>query len=163
MKEAREDIEFGIKCLDYYAGWSDKVTGKTIPSGKILKLQNFQGQVFMYFAIAIDGPVFTFTRHEPVGVCAALITWGYPVLMFTWKIGMAIATGNTLVLKPAEETPLTALYLGSLIVEAGFPAGVINIIAGYGPVAGAALALHEDVDKIGFTGTEEVGRKQLLL
>jgi len=136
LKEARDDIEFGVKTLEYYAGWADKVSGKTIPA---------------------DGPVFTFTKHEPVGVCGQLIPWAYPVLMLTWKLGMALTTGNTVVMKPAEETPLTALYCAALIKEAGFPAGVVNIVLGDGPVAGAALALHHDVDKIAFTGTERVG------
>jgi acyl-CoA reductase-like NAD-dependent aldehyde dehydrogenase len=140
FREARDDIEFGAKTLEYYAGWADKVCGKTIPA---------------------DGPVFTYTKHEPIGVCGILLTWGYPVLMFTWKIGMAIATGNTLVIKPSEETPLTGLYLASLLKEAGFPSGVVNVINGHGHNVGAALALHNDVDKIGFTGTEEVGHKIL--
>ncbi|KRY68899.1 Aldehyde dehydrogenase, mitochondrial [Trichinella pseudospiralis] len=99
-----------------------------------------------------NGNFFAYTRHEPVG-------WNYPLLMFAWKLGPALACGNTVVLKPAEQTPLTALHVGSLIVEAGFPPGVVNIVPGYGPVAGHALACHSNVDKVAFTGSTEIGRK----
>ncbi|KRZ28944.1 Aldehyde dehydrogenase, mitochondrial, partial [Trichinella pseudospiralis] len=106
-----------------------------------------------------NGNFFAYTRHEPVGVCGQIIPWNYPLLMFAWKLGPALACGNTVVLKPAEQTPLTALHVGSLIVEAGFPPGVVNIVPGYGPVAGHALACHSNVDKVAFTGSTEIGRK----
>ncbi|CAH1255624.1 ALDH1A1 [Branchiostoma lanceolatum] len=131
------DLGATVDTLRYYAGWSDKVCGKTIP---------------------VDGPMFTYTRHEPVGVCGQIIPWNYPVMMVAWKIGPALACGNTVVLKPAEQTPLSALYVAALVVEAGFPPGVINIVPGYGPTAGAAISEHMDVDKVAFTGSTEVGR-----
>ena len=108
-----------------------------------------------------DGPFFSFTRLEPIGVCGQIIPWNYPLLMISWKFGPALATGNTIVLKPAEQTPLSALHTGSLVKEAGFPPGVINIVPGYGYAAGAALSEHPDVDKIAFTGSTEVGKKIL--
>ncbi|KAI8499380.1 Retinal dehydrogenase 1 [Branchiostoma belcheri] len=126
-----------VNVLRYYAGWSDKVCGKTIP---------------------VDGPMFSYTRHEPVGVCGQIIPWNYPLPMMAWKIGPALACGNTVVLKPAEQTPLTALHVAALVVEAGFPPGVMNVVPGYGPTAGAAIAEHMDVDKVAFTGSTEVGR-----
>lgn len=130
------DIEFAIDTMMYYAGWCDKIQGKTIPT---------------------DGSYFTFTRHEPVGVCGAIIPWNYPIPMAVWKLGPALACGNTVVMKPAEQTPLTALYLCSLIKEAGFPPGVVNMVPGYGPTAGAAIAEHMDVNKVAFTGSTEIG------
>lgn len=105
----------------------------------------------------MDGDFFVYTRHEPVGVCAQIIPWNFPLLMMAWKLGPALATGNTIILKPAEQTSLTALYMAQLIKEAGFPAGVVNIIPGYGET-GAALANHKDVDKVAFTGSTEVGK-----
>jgi aldehyde dehydrogenase (NAD+) len=130
------DLPLTIACYRYYAGWADKIQGKTIP---------------------IAGDYFCYTKHEPVGVVAQIIPWNFPLLMQAWKLGPALAAGNTVVLKPAEQTPLTALRVGELIVEAGFPAGVVNILPGYGPTAGAALANHMDVDKVAFTGSTEVG------
>ena len=130
------DLPLTIKCYRYYAGWSDKIQGKTIPC---------------------DGNVFTFTRHEPVGVCAQIIPWNFPLLMQAWKLGPALCAGNTIILKVAEQTPLTALYVAALTVEAGFPPGVINVVPGYGPTAGAALSSHSKVDKVAFTGSTEVG------
>ncbi|KAH8293297.1 hypothetical protein KR018_012344 [Drosophila ironensis] len=130
------DIPFSYKNLRYFAGWADKNHGKTIP---------------------LDGDFMTYTRHEPVGVCAQIIPWNFPLLMMAWKLGPALATGNTIVLKPAEQTPLTALYVAQLCKEAGFPEGVINVVPGYGS-AGAALAKHKDVDKVAFTGSTEVGK-----
>jgi aldehyde dehydrogenase (NAD+) len=130
------DLPLTIACYRYYAGWADKVQGKTIP---------------------ISGNYFCYTRHEPVGVVGQIIPWNFPLLMQAWKLGPALATGNTVVLKPAEQTPLTALRVGELIVEAGFPPGVVNILPGYGPTAGAAIARHMDVDKVAFTGSTEVG------
>jgi aldehyde dehydrogenase (NAD+) len=130
------DLPLTIATYRYYAGWADKIQGKTIP---------------------IAGDYFCYTRHEPVGVVGQIIPWNFPLLMQAWKLAPALATGNTVVMKPAEQTPLTALRIGELICEAGFPPGVVNILPGYGPTAGAALARHMDVDKIAFTGSTEVG------
>ena len=130
------DIALVIKVLHYYAGWADKIQGKTIP---------------------IDGNFFTYTRHEPIGVVGQIIPWNFPLLMAAWKLAPALTTGNVIILKLAEQTPLTGLYLASLIREAGFPPGVVNVIPGYGPTAGAAIAEHMDVDKVAFTGSTEVG------
>src|SRR5690606_34315688 len=101
---------------------------------------------------------FNYTLREPMGVVAQIIPWNFPLLMAAWKLGPALATGCTVVLKPAEQTPLTALRLGELLLEAGLPPGVVNIVPGYGPTAGAALARHMDVDKVAFTGSTEVGK-----
>lgn len=131
------DVVLAIKCYRYYAGWSDKIQGKTIPT---------------------DGNVFTFTRHEPVGVCAQIIPWNFPLVMQAWKLAPALCCGNTIVMKVAEQTPLTALYVAALSKEAGFPPGVINVVPGYGPTAGGALTTHPKVDKVAFTGSTEVGR-----
>ncbi|HEY6445213.1 MAG TPA: aldehyde dehydrogenase family protein [Acidobacteriaceae bacterium] len=133
----RVDVPKAIACYRYFAGWADKIQGRTIP---------------------IDGDFFCYTRHEPVGVIGQIIPWNYPMLMQAWKLAPALATGNTVVLKPAEQTPLSALRIGELILEAGFPEGVVNLVPGLGPTAGAALARHMDVDKIAFTGSTEVGR-----
>src|SRR4051794_8883750 len=130
------DLPLVIGCYRYYAGWADKIQGKTIP---------------------INGDYFCYTRHEPVGVVGQIIPWNFPLLMQAWKLAPALACGNTVVLKPAEQTPLTALRIGELIVEAGFPPGVVNIVPGFGPTAGAAIAKHMDVDKVAFTGSTEVG------
>ena len=131
------DVAKTIACYRYFAGWADKVQGKTIP---------------------IDGDFFCYTKHEPIGVVGQIIPWNYPMLMQSWKLAPALATGNTVVMKPAEQTPLSALRIGELIVEAGFPEGVVNLLPGFGPTAGAALARHMDVDKVAFTGSTEVGR-----
>ena len=133
---AAADLPLTIACYRYYAGWADKIQGKTIP---------------------ISGDYFCYTRHEPVGVVGQIIPWNFPLLMQAWKLAPALATGNTIVLKAAEQTPLTALRVGELILEAGFPEGVVNILAGYGPTAGQAIARHMDVDKLAFTGSTEVG------
>ncbi len=133
---AAADLPLVIACYRYYAGWADKIQGKTIP---------------------ISGDYFCYTRHEPVGVVGQIIPWNFPLLMQAWKLAPALACGNTVVLKVAEQTPLSALRIGELILEAGFPEGVVNILPGYGPTAGAALARHMDVDKIAFTGSTEVG------
>lgn len=119
----------------YYAGYADKVFGKTIP---------------------MNGPFFTYTRLEPKGVAGQIIPWNFPLAMQAWKLAPALAAGCTVVLKPAEQTPLSALRVGELIVEAGFPAGVVNIVPGHGDT-GAALAIHPNVDKVAFTGSTEVG------
>ena len=131
------DLPLTIACYRYYAGWADKVQGRTIP---------------------VNGDYFCYTRLEPVGVVGQIIPWNFPLLMQAWKLGPALATGNTVVMKPAEQTPLTALRVGELIVEAGFPPGVVNLLPGYGPTAGAAIARHMDVDKVAFTGSTEVGK-----
>jgi aldehyde dehydrogenase (NAD+) len=133
----RVDVAKAVACYRYFAGWADKIQGKTIP---------------------IDGRYFCYTRHEPVGVVGQIIPWNYPMLMQAWKLAPALATGNTVVLKPAEETPLSALRIGELILEAGFPEGVVNIVPGLGPTAGAAIASHMDIDKVAFTGSTETGR-----
>lgn len=137
LNQAKGDISLAAGCLRYYGGWADKVHGKVIDT---------------------QPGTFNYTKQEPIGVCGQIIPWNFPMLMWSWKIGPAIATGNTVVLKTAEQTPLCALVAGELIVKAGFPPGVINIISGFGAVAGAALSSHMDVDKIAFTGSTLVGR-----
>ena len=129
-----------IAHLRYFAGWADKNHGKTIP---------------------VNGNYFCYTRHEPVGVVGQITPWNFPLLMYGMKLGPALSMGNTVVLKPAEQTPLTALRVGELIVEAGFPPGVVNILPGYGPTAGAAIANHMGIDKVAFTGSTEVGHSIL--
>lgn len=138
MRSLFFDLDCSIACFEYYAGWTDKIFGKTIP---------------------VDGDFFCFTKHEPIGVCAQIIPWNYPIMMLAWKFGPALACGNTLVLKPAEQTPLSALVIAELAKEAGFPAGVINIVNGRGANTGALLSEHLDVNKIAFTGSVVVGRK----
>ncbi len=130
------DLPLTIACYRYYAGWADKIHGKTIP---------------------VNGPYFCYTRHEPVGVVGQIIPWNFPLLMQAWKLAPALACGCTSVLKPAEQTPLTALRVGELILEAGFPPGVVNILPGFGPTAGQAIARHNGIDKVAFTGSTEVG------
>lgn len=137
---AKGDVKASAGCIRYYGGWADKIYGQTIDT---------------------DTDSLTYTRHEPVGVCGQIIPWNFPLLMFAWKIGPALATGNTVVLKTAEQTPLSALYVASLIKEAGFPAGVVNVISGFGRTAGAAIAAHMGVDKVAFTGSTLVGRQIL--
>ncbi len=136
------DVPLAVDLFRYMAGWATKIEGNTIPisaSSKHVK----------YFA---------YTRREPVGVVGQIIPWNFPLLMAAWKLGPALATGCTVVLKPAEQTPLSALLLAELIAEAGFPEGVVNVVPGYGETAGAALASHPDVDKVAFTGSTEVGK-----
>ena len=138
LREARMfDVKESIECFRYYAGWADKIYGDVIP---------------------LPGPYLNYTRREPVGVCGAIIPWNYPLQMAAWKVAPALACGNTVILKPAEQTPLSALELGRIAAEAGLPAGVLNVIPGFGESAGAALVRHPDVDKIAFTGSTEVGR-----
>ncbi|KAI0033622.1 aldehyde dehydrogenase domain-containing protein [Vararia minispora EC-137] len=132
------DVTAAIECIRYYAGWADKVHGKTIETSEA-KL--------------------AYTRHEPIGVAGQIIPWNFPLLMMTWKIGPALATGCAVVLKPSEFTPLSALRMCSLIQEAGFPAGVVNVVVGYGSTTGQAIAEHMDIDKVAFTGSTLVGRK----
>jgi acyl-CoA reductase-like NAD-dependent aldehyde dehydrogenase len=130
------DVQGAIKMLRYFAGWADKIGGKTIP---------------------IDGDYFTYTRLEPCGVVGAILPWNFPLFLLTGKVGPAVAAGCTLVIKPAEQTPLTALHFAALTKEAGFPPGVINIVPGFGET-GAAISGHMDIDKVSFTGSTEVGR-----
>lgn len=125
-----------LDILRYFAGWADKNHGKTIP---------------------MDGNYFCYTKHEPVGVCGQIIPWNVPLLMFILKMAPALAMGNTVVLKPAEQTPLTALHCAELVREAGFPPGVVNVVPGFGD-AGEALCHNPKVDKIAFTGSTEVGK-----
>ncbi|HET7463722.1 MAG TPA: aldehyde dehydrogenase family protein [Longimicrobium sp.] len=138
VREARAfDIEGSIECFRYYAGWADKIDGDVIP---------------------VPGPFLNYTRREPIGVCGQIIPWNYPLQMAAWKVAPALACGNTVVLKPAEQTPLTALALARIAHEAGLPAGVLNVVPGFGETAGAALVAHPDVDKIAFTGSTQVGK-----
>ncbi len=125
------DLPLVIDCLRYYAGFADKIHGETIP---------------------VRGNYFTYTRKEPVGVVGQIIPWNFPMLMAAWKWGPALATGCTIVMKPAEQTPLTCLRMAQLAQEAGFPNGVINVIPGFGPTAGGAIVKHRDIDKVAFTG-----------
>ncbi len=133
------DLPLVIDCFRYYAGWADKIYGETVPVG-------------------LPG-YFCYTRKEPLGVAGQIIPWNFPMLMAAWKWGPALAAGCTIVLKPAEQTPLTALRLGELALEAGFPPGVINIINGFGETAGDAMCKHPGIDKIAFTGHYETAQK----
>ncbi|KIX02486.1 aldehyde dehydrogenase [Rhinocladiella mackenziei CBS 650.93] len=137
---AKIDVQLSSGCIRYYAGYADKIHGKVMDT---------------------NADTFTYTRHEAVGVCGQIIPWNFPLLMWSWKIGPAIACGNTVVLKTAELTPLSGLYAARLCQEAGFPPGVINVISGFGKIAGAAIASHMDVDKVAFTGSTVVGRQIL--
>jgi phenylacetaldehyde dehydrogenase len=142
LKVARAaDVPLAADHFRYYAGWATKIEGNTIPLG-----------------LAPADKFHAYTRREPVGVVAQIIPWNFPLLMAAWKLAPALAMGCTVVLKPAEQTPLSALRLGEIIMEAGIPEGVVNIVPGYGETAGAALAAHPDVDKVAFTGSTEVGK-----
>ncbi|HEV7733163.1 MAG TPA: aldehyde dehydrogenase family protein [Candidatus Binatia bacterium] len=132
------DIPAAADTFRYYAGWVNKLYGETNPS---------------------DHAFFNFTLREPVGVCGQVIPWNFPLLMAAWKLGPALACGNTVVLKPAEQTPLTALRLGELLLEAGVPPGVVNIVPGFGPTAGGAIVRHPLIDKVAFTGSTDVGKE----
>jgi aldehyde dehydrogenase (NAD+) len=131
------DLGEVISTLRYYAGWADKIFGQTIPT---------------------TPKKLAYTLKQPIGVCGQIIPWNYPLAMAAWKLGPALAAGNTIVLKPAEQTPLSILYLATLIPKAGFPPGVVNILNGYGKDAGHALASHLDVDKVAFTGSTATGK-----
>jgi len=137
------DVPLAVDHFRYMAGWATKIEGNTIP----LSVPYTPGTRYL-----------SYTLREPVGVVGQIIPWNFPLLMAAWKLGPALASGCTIVLKPAEQTPLSALRLGELICEAGFPDGVVNIVPGYGETAGAALAAHQDVDKVAFTGSTEVGK-----
>ena len=131
------DIPLAIEALRYYGGWADKIHGQTIP---------------------VSGNYFTYTRREPVGVVGQIIPWNFPILMVAWKWGPALAAGCTIVMKPAEQTPLTCLRLARLAQKAGIPDGVINIVPGFGPTAGAAIVKHPGIDKVAFTGSGETAQ-----
>ncbi|MGH7778660.1 MAG: aldehyde dehydrogenase family protein [Candidatus Binataceae bacterium] len=131
------DIPGAAETFRYYAGWTSKIYGETNPS---------------------DPDMFSYTLREPVGVCGQIIPWNFPLLMASWKIAPALACGNVVILKPAEQTPLTALRLGELILEAGLPESVVQVITGFGPGAGSSIAEHPGIDKVAFTGSTEVGK-----
>src|SRR3954469_12984161 len=136
--ESRQiEIPAAAECFEYYAGWADKVMGETIP---------------------VKGNHLTYTLREPVGVVAAIVPWNFPLLLAAWKVAPALACGNVVILKPASQTPLTALALGELALEAGFPPGVLNVITGPGATIGQALVEHPGIDKIAFTGDTSTGK-----
>ncbi|XP_057948914.1 benzaldehyde dehydrogenase, mitochondrial-like [Malania oleifera] len=134
---AKIEIPMVVRVFRYYAGWADKIHGLTAAS---------------------DGSHHVQTLHEPIGVAGQIIPWNFPLLMFAWKVGPALACGNTIVLKTAEQTPLSAIYAANLFHEAGLPSGVLNVVSGFGPTAGSALASHMDVDKLAFTGSTDTGK-----
>ena len=133
------DVPYSAEHFRYYAGWTTKIEGATIP-------------------VSAAG-MFNYTVREPVGVCGLIVPWNYPLLMASWKVAPALAAGNCIILKPAEQTPLSALYLARLFEEAGFPPGVFNVVPGFGETAGVALVQHPAVNKIGFTGSVEVAKQ----
>ncbi|BAU01054.1 hypothetical protein VIGAN_11020800 [Vigna angularis var. angularis] len=136
------EIPMVVRLFRYYAGWADKIHGLTVPA---------------------DGPYHVQTLHEPIGVAGQIVPWNFPLLIFSWKVAPALACGNTVVMKTAEQTPLSAIYVSKLFHEAGLPPGVLNVISGFGPTAGAALCTHMDVDKLAFTGSSQTGRRVLEL
>ena len=140
--ESKIEVAMAANTLRYYGGWADKITGDTLP---------------------VDGSFFTYTLREPVGVVGAIVPWNFPLNIASWKFAPALAAGCTIILKPASETPLTALAFGDIALEAGFPPGAFNVVAGGGSTAGAALVRHPGVDKISFTGSTEVGRQIMQL
>ena len=135
----RDDVGGSINMFRYMSGWATRLTGETIP-------------------VSSPGNWFAYSVREPVGVVGQIIPWNFPLMMAAWKLAPALAAGCTIVLKPAEQTPLSALRLGELVMEAGFPKGVLNIVTGFGETAGARLSAHPDVDKVAFTGSTEVGK-----
>jgi aldehyde dehydrogenase (NAD+) len=138
ITESRQiEVPAAAECFQYFAGWADKVQGETIP---------------------VKGPQLVYTLREPLGVVAAIVPWNFPLLLAAWKVAPALATGNTVILKPASQTPLTALALGDLALEIGFPPGVLNIITGRGETVGQALVEHPGIDKIAFTGDTSTGK-----
>ena len=137
LREAQIDIHQVVDAFRYYAGWTTKLTGNTIP---------------------VRGSILNYTVREPVGVVGAIIPWNFPLLMAAWKVAPALACGNTIVLKPAEQTPLTALELAAIAADVGLPAGVLNVVPGFGETAGAAMVAHPGIDKIAFTGSTAVGK-----
>src|SRR6187455_500118 len=138
ISESRHiEIPAAAECLEYYAGWADKVTGETIP---------------------VKGNYLTYTLREPLGVVAAIVPWNFPLLLAAWKVAPALACGNTVILKPASQTPLTALALGEIAIEVGLPPGVLNVLTGPGATLGQALVEHPGIDKIAFTGDTSTGK-----
>jgi acyl-CoA reductase-like NAD-dependent aldehyde dehydrogenase len=138
ISESRHvEIPAAAECLEYYGGWSDKVMGETIP---------------------VKGNYLTYTLREPIGVVAAIVPWNFPLLLAVWKVAPALACGNTVVLKPASQTPLTALALGEIAVEIGLPPGVLNVLTGPGSTLGQAIVEHPGIDKIAFTGDTSTGK-----
>ena len=135
---SRVDVPMAADCFRYFAGFATKIEGETIPA---------------------RGPFFNYTLREPLGVVGQIIPWNFPILLAAWKVAPALAAGNTVVLKPAEQTPLSALLLAEIAREAGLPPGVLNVVPGFGPTAGAALVDHPDVSKIAFTGSTAVGQE----
>ena len=135
----RDDVGGTVAYFRYYAGWPTKIHGDTIP-------------------VSVVPDILGYTLRQPVGVCAQIIPWNYPLMMSAWKLAPALAAGCTCILKPAEQTPLSALLLGQIMLDAGLPEGVVNVLTGFGETAGAALAAHMDIDKIAFTGSTEVGK-----
>jgi len=138
ITESRQvEIPAAAECFEYYAGWSDKVMGETIP---------------------VKGNHLTYTLREPIGVVAAIVPWNFPLLLAAWKVAPALACGNTVILKPASQTPLTALALGEIAVEVGLPPGVLNVVTGPGARVGQAIVEHSGIDKIAFTGDTSTGK-----
>ncbi len=137
-ESSRVDVPMAADCFRYFAGWATKIEGETVP---------------------VRAPCFGYTLREPLGVVGQIIPWNFPILLAAWKVAPALAAGNTIVLKPAEQTPLTALHLARIAEEAGLPPGVLNVVTGFGPTAGAALVDHPGVDKIAFTGSTAVGQE----
>jgi acyl-CoA reductase-like NAD-dependent aldehyde dehydrogenase len=145
IREAKNgDLPLAIGLLRYFGGWPTKIHGETTP----VSVPYFPGAKFLHYTV-----------REPVGVVGAIIPWNFPLLMAVERLAPALACGNAVVLKPAEQTPLSALWLGELLLEAGVPAGVVNVVPGFGPTAGAAIARHMGIDKVTFTGSTEVGRE----
>jgi aldehyde dehydrogenase (NAD+) len=140
FESSRFDIPLAAECFEYYAGWPTKISGETI-------------------ANSAGGEALVYTLREPIGVCGQIIPWNFPLQMLAWKVAPALACGNTVVLKPAEQTPLTALRFAELTLEAGLPVGVFNVVTGFGPSTGAAMVEHPGIDKIAFTGSVEVGKE----
>ena len=138
FESAKVDLPSVVENFRYFAGWADKLSGETLP---------------------VSGPFLNYTLREPVGVVGAIVPWNFPLSLAAWKLAPALACGNAVVLKPAEQTPLTALLLGELALEAGFPPGVLNVVPGHGVPTGQALTSHPGVDLVSFTGSVETGRK----
>ena len=131
------EIPMAVECLQYFAGWADKIHGETIP---------------------VKRNALVYTLREPLGVVAAIVPWNFPLLLAMWKVAPALATGNTVILKPASQTPLTALALGEIAIEVGFPPGVLNVITGSGSTVGQAIVEHPGIDKVAFTGDTSTGK-----
>jgi aldehyde dehydrogenase (NAD+) len=137
-ESSRVDVPMAADCFRYFAGWASKIEGETVP---------------------VRAPCFNYTLREPLGVVGQIIPWNFPILLAAWKVAPALAAGNTIVLKPAEQTPLSALRLAQVAEEAGLPPGVLNVVTGFGPTAGVALVDHPGVDKVAFTGSTPVGQE----